>query len=64
MVLRTDSVRTIGSVDEQTVLAATGQDVTAVLVNGQVRAENGVHARLGDVAALYRDALAEFSLDA
>lgn len=64
VVLRTDSVRTIGSVDEQTVLAATGQDVTAVLVNGQVRAENGVHARLGDVAALYRDALAEFSLDA
>ncbi|WP_349826594.1 formimidoylglutamate deiminase [Brevibacterium litoralis] len=50
------SVRTIGSVDEQLVLAATAQDAREVLVAGRVVARDGAHTALGDVAALYRTA--------
>ncbi|MCQ9386149.1 formimidoylglutamate deiminase [Brevibacterium moorei] len=62
LVLDTGSVRTIGSLGVQAVLAATSADVRHVLVGGREVARGGVHARLGSVAELYREALAHFEL--
>lgn len=56
------SPRTIGSAAEQAVLAGTSADVSAVAVGGRIVAEHGVHASLGDVAELYREAMAGFDL--
>jgi formiminoglutamate deiminase len=49
-----DTIRTAGALPEQVVLAATAADVCTVVTSGAVVARNGVHAQLGDVAALLR----------
>ncbi|MCQ9367050.1 formimidoylglutamate deiminase [Brevibacterium sp. 50QC2O2] len=62
LVLDTGSVRTIGSLGVQAVLAATSADVRHVLVGGREVARDGEHIGLGSVAELYREALAHFEL--
>lgn len=59
-VVDTGSVRTVGSVGEQALLAGTASDVTYVIVAGQVRAQAGRHMTLGAPAELYAQALREF----
>ena len=61
--LRTDSMRTIGSLDEQIVLAATSADVRLTVSGGQVRVRDGVHAELGDIADLYAAAFAALGME-
>ncbi|WP_425513664.1 formimidoylglutamate deiminase [Arthrobacter yangruifuii] len=58
MAVNPHSVRTAGSDPGQLALTATAADVTAVVVGGRLRAENGRHATLGDPAVLLRAALA------
>ncbi len=56
VVVRDDSVRTIGSRASQIIYSATAADVDTVVVAGQVIIERGVHLRLGPIAPLFRDA--------
>jgi cytosine/adenosine deaminase-related metal-dependent hydrolase len=56
------SPRTYGSVDEQIVLTGTSADVRTVVTAGQVRVRDGVHAQLGDIGELYREAYAALDL--
>ena len=57
VVVRDDTVRTIGARPAQILYAATAADVDTVVVGGQVVVERGEHVRLGPVAPLFRDAL-------
>ena len=57
--VRLDSVRTAGCRPEQVLYAATASDVHTVVSNGVVVAENGHHARLGDVGRLLSEAIEE-----
>jgi formiminoglutamate deiminase len=50
------SPRTAGTAADQAWLAATSADVTAVVVNGEVRVQGGRH-ELGDVGALLADSI-------
>ena len=52
------TARTAGSSPAQLVLTATAQDVTAVVVGGEVVARNGRHVRLGDPGTLLAAAIA------
>ncbi|MGC3022254.1 MULTISPECIES: formimidoylglutamate deiminase [unclassified Brevibacterium] len=61
--LRTDSMRTIGSLDEQIVLTATSADVHLTVSGGRVRVRDGVHAQLGDVSDLYAKAFAALEME-
>ena len=56
--VRSDTVRTAGSLPEQVLLAATAADVDTVVVDGAVVVARGRH-RLGDVGALLGDAIAD-----
>ncbi|UPO77079.1 formimidoylglutamate deiminase [Arthrobacter sp. Helios] len=51
------STRTAGSDPAQLALAATAQDVTAVVVGGTLTAEHGRHLRLGDPGLLLANAI-------
>lgn len=53
LVVRTDSVRTIGSRVAQLPLTATAADIVEVHINGTQVAANGIHARLGDPAEVF-----------
>ncbi|MBB4904016.1 formimidoylglutamate deiminase [Actinophytocola algeriensis] len=57
--VRLDSIRTAGSRPDQVQYAATASDVHTVVSGGVVIAENGQHARLGDVGRLLTDAIEE-----
>jgi formiminoglutamate deiminase len=61
--LRTDSMRTFGSLDEQIVLAATSADVRLTVSGGRVRVRDGVHAEFGDIADLYAAAFAALGME-
>ncbi|WP_436326831.1 formimidoylglutamate deiminase [Brevibacterium sp. FAM 27836] len=61
--LRTDSMRTIGSLDEQIVLTATSADAHLTVSGGRVRVRDGVHAQLGDVSDLYAKAFAALEME-
>ena len=56
VVIRTDSVRTMGTRPAQIAYAATGADVDRVVVGGQTVVQDGEH-RLGSVSALLSEAL-------
>ncbi|MEP6648835.1 MAG: formimidoylglutamate deiminase [Lapillicoccus sp.] len=56
VVVRDDTVRTVGSRTGQIVYTATAADVATVVVGGQVVVDRGEHQRLGPVAPLLRDA--------
>ncbi|WP_417234507.1 formimidoylglutamate deiminase [Arthrobacter sp.] len=49
------SLRTAGSREAQLPLTATAADVHAVVINGIEIARDGIHTRLGDPAALFRE---------
>lgn len=53
LVVSTHSVRTAGSRSAQLPLTATAADITAVYINGELVARDGIHTRLGDPADLY-----------
>lgn len=55
--VRMDTVRTVGTVPAQTVVAANASDIHTVVANGRVIAETGRHALLGDVAHLLGKAI-------
>ncbi len=57
--VRTDSVRTAGSVGLGLVMSASAADVAVVVVGGVVQARGGVHLRLGDPGALLVRAIRE-----
>jgi formiminoglutamate deiminase len=57
--VRLDSVRTAGCHPGQVLYAATAADVHTVVANGVVVAEDGRHARLGDVGRLLGSAIEE-----
>nr|WP_246232678.1 formimidoylglutamate deiminase [Nakamurella aerolata] len=57
--VRTDSVRTAGSLPQQLVMAAGSADVQTVVVGGHVLARNGFHRDLGDPGPLLADVLGE-----
>jgi formiminoglutamate deiminase len=56
--VRLDSPRTAGAYPEQIVYAATGSDLTTVVVGGQPVVSDGRH-RLGDIGRLLADAVSE-----
>jgi len=56
VVVRDDTVRTVGARPAQIPYAATASDVDTVVVGGHVIVERGEHLRLGPVAPLFRDA--------
>jgi len=56
VVLRPDSVRTVGSKASQIIYSATAADVDTVMVAGRLVVERGEHLRLGSVGPLLRDA--------
>ncbi len=56
VVVRDDTVRTVGSRAGQILYAATASDVVMVVVGGDVIVERGEHVRLGSIAPLLRDA--------
>jgi formiminoglutamate deiminase len=56
VVVRDDTIRTVGSRAGQIVYTATAADVATVVVGGQVVVDRGEHQRLGSVAPLFRDA--------
>ena len=58
VVVRTDSVRTVGTRPAQVAYAATGADVDRVVVGGQTVVRDGEH-RLGSVARLLSEALGQ-----
>lgn len=57
----TGSARTAGSKPQQLPLSATAADVTAVVINGELVASDGVHHRLGAPGRLLTEALKNFS---
>lgn len=59
-VIAADTPRTYGSACEQIMLAGTAADVTHVFSAGRLVAEHGVHASLGPVGELYREAYRAF----
>ncbi|MBD8020635.1 formimidoylglutamate deiminase [Brevibacterium gallinarum] len=59
-VIAADTPRTYGSAGEQIMLAGTAADVTHVFSAGRLVAEHGVHASLGPVGELYREAYRAF----
>ena len=59
LVVRTDSVRTIGSRVTQLPLTATASDIVKVHVNGVQVASEGIHTRLGDPAILFAQFFAD-----
>src|SRR5699024_1094115 len=61
--LRTGSRRTFGSLHEQIILTATPADVRLTVSGGRVRVRDGVHAELGDIAALYAAAFAALGME-
>lgn len=61
--LRTDSMRTFGSVDEQIVLSATAADVQLSVTGARVRVRDGVHTEFGAIADLYAEAFAALGMD-
>ncbi|MCU4298518.1 formimidoylglutamate deiminase [Brevibacterium permense] len=61
--LRTDSMRTMGSLDEQIILTATSADVHLTVSGGQARVRDGVHTELGDIAELYSQAFAVLEME-
>ncbi|MGO1291123.1 MAG: amidohydrolase family protein [Brevibacterium linens] len=61
--LRTDSMRTMGSLDEQIILTATSADVSVTVSGGRVRVRDGVHAELGDISELYAQAFAALEME-
>ncbi|TNM53507.1 formimidoylglutamate deiminase [Brevibacterium sediminis] len=61
--LRTDSMRTMGSLDEQIILTATSADVHLTVSGGQVRVRDGVHTELGEIAELYSRAFAVLEME-
>ena len=56
VVVRDDTVRTVGSRAGQIVYTATAADVSTVVVDGRLVVDRGEHQRLGPVAPLFRDA--------
>lgn len=56
VVVRDDSIRTVGSRAGQIVYTATAADVSTVVVGGRLVVDRGEHQRLGSVAPLLRDA--------
>ena len=58
VVVRTDSVRTVGTRPAQVAYAATGADVDRVVVGGRTVVRDGEH-RLGSVARLLSEALGQ-----
>ena len=61
--VRTDSMRTMGSLDEQIILTASASDVHLTVSGGKVRVRDGVHAELGDIAELYARAFAALEME-
>jgi cytosine/adenosine deaminase-related metal-dependent hydrolase len=55
------SVRTAGSAPDQLPMTATAADVSAVVINGELVVEDGVHLRLGSPAKLLTAAINNFS---
>ena len=60
--VRTDSMRTMGSLDEQIILTASASDVHLTVTGGRVRVRDGVHTELGDIAELYAQAFAALEM--
>lgn len=60
--VRLDSPRTAGAAPEQVLYAATGADVTTVVVGGELVVSGGAH-RLGDVGRLLTDAISALDLE-
>ena len=56
VVVRDDTVRTVGSRAGQIAYTATAADVSTVVVDGQLVVDRGEHLRLGPIAPLFRDA--------
>jgi formiminoglutamate deiminase len=56
VVVRDDTVRTVGSRAGQIVYTATAADVSTVVVGGRLVVDRGEHLRLGPIAPLFRDA--------
>ena len=63
LAVRTDSMRTMGSLDEQIILTASASDVHLTVSGGKVRVRDGVHAELGDIAELYARAFAALEME-
>ena len=61
--VRTDSMRTMGSLDEQIILTASASDVHLTVSGGKVRVRDGVHTELGDIAELYARAFAALEME-
>ncbi len=61
--VRLDTVRTAGADPAQVVLAASAADIDTVVVDGELVVSGGEH-RLGDVAALLREAIEPLWVDA
>ncbi|UVI36464.1 MULTISPECIES: amidohydrolase family protein [Brevibacterium] len=61
--VRNDSIRTMGSLDEQIILTASASDVHLTVSGGKVRVRDGVHTELGDIAELYAQAFAALEME-
>ena len=61
--VRNDSMRTMGSLDEQIILTASASDVHLTVSGGKVRVRDGVHTELGDIAELYAQAFAALEME-
>ena len=61
--VRNDSIRTMGSLDEQIILTASASDVHLTVTGGRVRVRDGVHTELGDIAELYAQAFAALEME-
>ncbi|WP_152345847.1 amidohydrolase family protein [Brevibacterium sp. CFH 10365] len=61
--LRSDSMRTMGSLDEQIILTATSADVHLTVSGGRVRVRDGVHTDLGDISELHAQAFAALEME-
>lgn len=59
LVVRTDSLRTAGSIAAQLPMVATSADVAEVHINGAQVAADGIHSALGDPAELFAAFFAE-----
>lgn len=56
VVVRDDTVRTVGSRAGQVIYTATAADVSTVVIDGHLVVDRGQHQRLGPIAPLFRDA--------
>ncbi len=63
VVVRDDTIRTVGCRASQVMYAATAADVDTVMVGGTLVVERGEHLRLGPVAPLFRDAFDALRVD-